>query len=511
MKVLIKNLLGVVAFSVVLHSQAQQTDQRKLINLGANVNSTEIDISPIISADGKNLYFVREGHEKNLNFQDIWVSELGADGKWQPARRLEKPLNISESNSVNSVSTDGNKLFIKGLYKKGKLIQNGYSFSRFTKEGWSEPEGINIENYAAFDKGRYNNACLSIDEKVIIYSMCPVKNGMDNDLYISFKREDGSYSAPVSLGDTVNKKDFMDFSPFLAPDNKTLYFASDRPGGLGATDIYKIVRQDDTWKKWSLPENLGPKINGAGRDGYYTLDAKGMNAYMVSDVNSIGKADIVMIQLELKNRPNPVALLKGNVYDAKTKKIIDSKIEYHEYPVATIKGETHTDHESGKYSIVLPYSEKFVISAHAHGYVASFDTLNFVTATEYTEQSKDFYLTPIIRGEKVVLKHVNFETNSAILESSSFVELNKVAEFLIENEEVKILIGGHTDNAGQADKNLTLSEARAKSVLDYLLSKGVAADRLASKGFGQTQPIVANDTPENMRTNRRVDFTITEE
>jgi OOP family OmpA-OmpF porin len=200
------------------------------------------------------------------------------------------------------------------------------------------------------------------------------------------------------------------------------------------------------------------------------------------------------------------------MYDAKTNKIImDGLVEYHEYPAAVIKGEAPTDHETGKYTIVLPYSEKFVVSAHAHGYVASFDTLNYANATEYTEITKDFYLTPIIKGEKVILKHVNFETNSAVLESSSFIELDKVAEFLIENPEVKILIGGHTDNAGFADKNLTLSEARAKSVMDYILSKGVTPDRLESKGYGQTQPIVANDTPENMRTNRRVDFTIMQE
>jgi OOP family OmpA-OmpF porin len=509
MKVILKNLLLILIIFSTFKSIAQ--DQRKLVNLGPNINSTEIDISPVISADGKSLYFVREGHEQNQNFQDIWLSELGADGKWQPARRLEKPLNTSESNSVVSVSTDGNKLFVKGQYKKGKLIHKGFSFSRLTKEGWSEPEGLKIDNYTAFDKGKYNNACISHDEKIIIYSLCPVTNGVDNDLYISFKKEDGSYTEPLSLGDSINKKGFMDFAPFLAPDNQTLYFASDRPGGLGATDIYKTTRQDDSWKKWSTPVNMGPKTNGAGRDGYYTLDARGMNAYMVSDENSIGKADIVLIQLELKNRPNPVALLRGNVYDAKTNKMIEALVEYHEYPVATIKGETHTDHETGKYSVVLPYSEKFVISAHAHGYVASFDTLNYVNATEYTEQTKDFYLTPIIKGEKVVLKHVNFETNSAVLESSSFIELDKVAEFLIENPEVKILIGGHTDNAGLAEKNLTLSEARAKSVMEYVLSKGVTVDRLESKGFGQTQPIVANDTPENMRINRRVDFTITQE
>ncbi len=499
-------------FSAFVNLGFAQNDERQLVNLGANVNTEAVDLNPHITADGKELFFVRENYSGNKNDQDIWVSELGADGKWQLATRLQKPLNTSPSNSIVSVSADGNRVMIKGVYKKGKLHEKGYSIAQRTKEGWTVPEAIKILNYPHLDKGDFNNACISTDEKVIIFSLCPKEGVMDNDLYVSFKKEDGTYSEPILLGDSVNTKDVMEFAPFLASDNKTLYFSSDRAGGFGGTDIYKTVRKDDSWQKWTRPVNLGPKVNGPSRDGYYTLDAKGENAYMVSDKNSIGKADIVMIKLAEEHKPDPVVLLSGHVYDVKTTKKIDAKIVYHTYPKANVKGATDTDHETGKYSVILPFGEKFIIEAHAHAYVAVFDTVSFVKdgTSEYTESTKDFYLTPIVKGEKVVLKHVNFETNSAILDSSSFLELDKVAEFLIENPEVKIMIGGHTDNAGQADKNLTLSGARAKTMKDYIQSKGISADRLESKGFGQTQPIVSNTTPANMRTNRRVEFTITE-
>jgi outer membrane protein OmpA-like peptidoglycan-associated protein len=152
-----------------------------------------------------------------------------------------------------------------------------------------------------------------------------------------------------------------------------------------------------------------------------------------------------------------------------------------------------------------------VVTAHAHGYVTSFDTLSLHHEGEYTEMMINYYLTPIVKGEKVVLKHVNFETNSAILQPESFVELDKVAKFLSENPEVKILIGGHTDNQGTPEKNLTLSDNRAKSVMNYLISKGINAERLQSKGFGQTQPMADNSSEENKHLNRRVEFTITEE
>ena len=207
----------------------------------------------------------------------------------------------------------------------------------------------------------YNGACISADEKVLFFSLCTTHQGTDNDIYVSFKKEDGSYTAPVILGSNINFKGNMEFAPFLASDNQTLYFASDRPGGLGLTDIYKTTRLDDSYQKWSDPVNLGPKINSAGRDAYYTLDAKGTNAYMVSDVNSIGLADIVMIALAEEHKPKPVVLLKGKVFDAKTNKAIAGQIEYHEYPVDTVKGGTNTDHESGTYTIIFPYEDKFVI------------------------------------------------------------------------------------------------------------------------------------------------------
>jgi outer membrane protein OmpA-like peptidoglycan-associated protein len=511
MTIIKKSILLVVVASTFWNSYGQQQDNRNLINLGPNINSKSIEINPHISADGKTLYFVREDHEQNSNFQDIWVSELDDKGQWKPAHKLEKPLNTAESNSVVSVSPDGNKLMIKGFYKKGKVHGAGYSIARQIKEGWSAPEGIVIDHYTTLDKGEFNNACISNDEKILIFSLCPEHQGKDNDLYISFRKEDRNYTKPVRIGGNMNTKGYMEFAPFLASDNKTLYFSSDRPGGLGATDIYMTERLDDTWLKWSDPINLGDKINGPGRDGYYTLDAKGTHAYMVSDKNSLGLADIVMVKLEEHHKPDPVVLVRGNIYDIKTNKPIDAFLEYHEYPVDTIHGEVHTDHESGTYSITFPYGDRYVVTAHAHGYVTSFDTLSLHHEGEYTEMMINYYLTPIVKGEKVVLKHVNFETNSAILQPESFVELDKVAKFLSENPEVKILIGGHTDNQGTPEKNLTLSDNRAKSVMNYLISKGINAERLQSKGFGQTQPMADNSSEENKHLNRRVEFTITEE
>lgn len=489
-------------------SQAQ-TDTRKFTNLGPNINSTSKEINPHVSADGKTLFYVREGHADNKNFQDIWVSEQDEKGKWKPAYRLEKPLNEATSNSVISVSINGSELLIRGFYKNGKLHGTGYSTTKRTTEGWTIPQGVVIDHHHNLDKGKYNNACLSNDDKIMIFSFCTEVDGMDNDIFISFRKPTGTYTEPKKL--SISAKGNMDFAPFLASDNKTLYFSSDRPGGLGETDIYKCERLDSTWLNWSAPENLGPKFNGPGRDGYFVLDARGTHAYMVSDLNAIGASDIVMIELEEKQKPKPVVLVRGTIYDAKTKKPIAGYTEYHEYPEDTVSGKIDTDPNNGQYTIIFPYGEKYVISAHAHGYVAAFDTLSLKLSGEYQEIVRDYYLTPIEIGSVVVLNHVNFATDSWVLEDESFPELDKVVTFMVQNPEVEIMIGGHTDNDGTPEHNQELSDNRARVVMEYILERAngaITPARITAKGFGQNQPIVPNTTPENKRKNRRVEFTI---
>jgi OmpA-OmpF porin, OOP family len=503
----IKNFAILVPSMLAVLSASGSSGNTDLINLGSNVNSKAIEINPHISGDGKTLFFVREGHEENKNFQDIWMAETDESGRWKPAVRLGAPLNTAEINGVESVSADGNKLLIEGYYKHGKFYSDGCSITRRTKDGWSVPEGINIAHFSFYDQGKYNNMCLSDDEKIMIFSICPVEDGEDNDLYISFKKADKSYSKPVRIGGKVNSKGHMDFAPFLAADNKTVYFSSNRPGGIGQTDIYKIERLDDTWLNWSEPVNLGPKVNTPGKEAYYTLDAKATHAYMVSENNSYGKADIVMVELEEHHKPKPVVMLKGFVHDARTNKPIDAALQYHDYPVDTVHGELHTDPVTGEYNITLPYDEHYAVTAHAHGYVTGFDSVSLKYEGEYVELTKHFYLTPIIRGEKVILHHVDFGVANILLPGAK-VELDKLAKFLEQNQEVNIEIGSHTS---EKDLENLISEARAKVVIEYLSSKGVKASRLSSKGYGDSKPILPNDTDERKKMNDRVEFTITQE
>ncbi len=501
-----------IVFSLFLSSswvQAQDPTtgfERK--NLGENVNSKYKEMTPRISADGKTLFFVREGHPKNKNLQDIWYSEMGDDGHWKPAERADKKVNQLDANCVWTVNADGNTLMIRGAFDKGNYVGRGFSLTRLTKEGWTDPQMLQIDGINTMDHGENDGAYLSIDGNAIVFTFCEQVNCHAYDLYVSTKKEDGTFAKPVKIMDSISTR-FNEFAPFIAADNRTLYFSSDRPGGLGHTDIYKAERQDSTWLNWSDPVNLGAPINTPEKDGYYVADARGEYAYMVSDLNTYGSADIIRVKLNKEQMHNPVALMDGNIYDAKTKKLLHAAtVEYNVYPDDVDEGIAHPDHVTGQYKVVLPFGENYAINVNAKGYIPYYDTISLKAGGEYREIKRDYYLTPLEVGQTVVLKFIYFESGKYDLLPESYYELAKVIKLMKDNKNVQIEVGGHTDDVGKDEDNLTLSQERATAVMNYIVSQGIELYRISAIGYGETKPKVANDTEENRHLNRRVEFTI---
>lgn len=476
-------------------------------NLGENVNSKFTEMTPRISADGQTLYFVRDGHPENKNQQDIWVAEMGADGHWKPAQLADKKINSLPANCVWSVNADGNTVLIRGAFEQGNYIRRGFSIARKTKDGWQDPQQIKIEEVAYIDHGENDGAYLSVDGNAIVFTLCEKLNCHVYDLYVSTKNQDGTFTKPKRLAGNINS-DFNEFAPFLASDNKTLYFSSDRPGGLGQSDIYKCERLDSTWLAWSEPVNLGAPINTPEKDGYYVTDARGEYAYLVSEQNSFGGADIVRIKLTKEQIARPVILLNGHVTDAKTKKTIDATLEYNVYPDDVDEGVAHTKHPSGEYKLVLPYGENYAINVYAKGYVPYYDTISLAYSGEYKEVKRDYALVPLAVGQIVKLNLIYFEPGKYDLLPSSFYELDKVVKLMKENKHMQIEIGGHTDDVGNDRDNLTLSQDRASAVMNYLVSKSIEIHRIRAIGYGETLPKVPNDSDLNRYLNRRVEFTI---
>jgi len=500
------NIIFIVFFTLAAKGQDYKPE-----NLGPKVNSKYDEIAPLISSDGKTIYFVRLNHPQNTfgetDSQDIWYSELDKDGHWTEAKRLDKPFNHEQINFISNVTPDGNTLLMGGAYDKGVYKDAGFSISNRTKNGWSPLQAIPIKKYGEMNKGVYSFAYLTNDRRTLLLSFSEQDTSSISDIYVSFAQKDGSWSQPVKIGAPIST-DADETTPFLAADEVTLYFSSNRKGSMGLNDIWMSKRLDDTWLRWSEPKNLGNTINSDAWEGYYSIDAAGEYAYMVSHKSSYGGTDIVRIKMKEDIKPNPVVLVQGKVLSADSKQPLDAHITYEILPSGKEVGTARTNPATGDYKIILPYGANYGFTATAPNHLESSDNLDLTNVAEYKEMTKNLELTPLKVGQTVRLNNIFFDFAKATLRPESFPELDRLVELLNKERKMNIEIEGHTDNVGSDEANLKLSSDRANSVMQYVISKGVSADRITAKGFGETVPVATNDTDEGRQLNRRVEFTI---
>ncbi len=475
------------------------------INLGPAVNTGDIEISPLITADGKHLYFVRRTEEGD---DDIYVS-VKKDGKWTQAVRLGPPFNDAHNNSVEYVSTDGNIYIVSGLYDNGVYIsQRGLSKIQKLKDGsFSLPQPVFITDYE--NEWDYYSFTFSQDKSVLIMAVQRTDDCFGgSDLYVSFLQSDGTYSTPKNLGADINTP-LNEGTPFLAPDGVTLYFSSAGHPGFGDRDIFVSRRLDDTWQHWSEPQNLGPSINTPGWDAYFTIDAKGEYAYLVSNDNSTGgeNEDIFMIPLSQEARPEPVAVVTGKVLDSLTSRPVFARI-YYNTTSGELKDYTVSDANDGSFKVVLPLGKKYFITASANGYLNKTLVLDLPYSDTVITMNLSFLLEPIKVGQSVVLDNVYFPAGQDKFLPQSYAALDKLVLFMKQNPNVKIEISGHTNNIGDYDKLVDLSVRRAEAVKRYLVSKGIDSSRIVTKGYGPDKPIADNSTLKGRRLNQRVEVKI---
>ncbi|MBA3664048.1 MAG: OmpA family protein [Bacteroidetes bacterium] len=526
-------LVSAVCFSSKTFSQTKTHDtitKTVVLNLGSDVNSAAGELAPTITADGKRLYFVRDGHERNFSGQDVWYSER-SNGVWGPAVHPSEPLNHYGKNShVSNVSTDGNQLLVSGAFEDGEYDGAGLSvIVKNRKGGWNDPKKLEIVNYKTYAAmGDYKSAFLAPSGKTLIYCFSESSNSDKHELYFSHLTVKDKWSKPKSIKDftkfvgkalnnntwsepvkikSLSLRDYDEYGPFMAADGVTLYYSSNKPGGLGGQDIWMSKRLDDTWQNWSEPVNLGPTINSEGSETYYALDAKGEEAYMIK-MNPGYRGDIVKINLIKELRPNPVILITGKVFNAKTKEPIGASIEYENLADGKNVGIAQTDPQTGQYKIVLPYGTNYGFMAYTDKFISVSDNLDLSAVAEYKEITRDLYLVPLEVGSTIRLNNIFFDVAKATLRSESFPELDRLAGLMTQNGKMQIELSGHTDNVGSDETNLKLSADRAKTVTDYLVGLGIAAERIQSKGYGETKPLGTNDTEEGRQLNRRVEFTI---
>jgi len=485
--------------------------------LDGNVNSNVSELNPLLSPDGKTLYFSRKNHPDNMggvtDKEDIWFSELGNDGKWTLAKNMGPEFNNEGPNFVNAVATtpDGNSVLILGnkYMPNGKMLA-GVSMSTNINGNWTKPMAMNIENDYNFNEKA--NYFLANTKKTLIMSIEREDSKGGRDLYVSFQKKDSVWSEPINLGAIINTAN-EESAPFLASDDKTLYFSSNGFSGFGGADVYVSKRLDDTWTNWSEPQNMGPDINSKLDDLFFNIPSTSDFAYYSRGITE-DNTDIYRIKLPVYKNPDPVVIVKGKLIDAKTGKPVGAKIIYERLPDGKEVGVVYSNPETGEYEIHLPAGQKYGVRAEADGHISESQNLDLTNVTkDGTVQTQDFRLapigvTPIASDAMIALNNIFFDFNKAVLKSESFPELNRIVTLMKEKNTMTVEISGHTDATGPEGYNLLLSEQRAKSVSKYLSDKGIDSGRISTTFFGETKPVETNDTKEGRKKNRRVEFKI---
>ncbi|GAB2772594.1 hypothetical protein GCM10027275_14390 [Rhabdobacter roseus] len=479
-------------------------------NMGKVINSKGQEVAPVISPDGKTLYFTRSKFAGNIGSpskQDVWVSTLDNAGNWTEAVNLNAPINNEGDNAMTGISPDGKTVYLINVYRPDGSMVNGLSKSNRVRDGWSFPKEVRITNHYNEHKGNFTEFAVSPKGNVMVLSVQRRDTQGNKDLYVSFLRADDSWSEPKNMGAVLNTADY-EGSPFIASDNKTLYYTSAGYSGYGKGDIFVSRRLDDTWTNWSEPENLGPIINTPQWDGYFTIPASGDYAYLSSMENSLGDEDIFRIRLFPAIKPEPVAIVSGSVYDSESNLQVSSEL------VTDIKSTNEEfskiqfDPETGEFKLILPLKDTYRLTASRAGFFPVTEEIDLSRENNFRTIRKNIYLQPIKEGQRIRLNQIMFEQSSPTVIKSSFPELDRIVSMLKEYATMEILLEGHTDNQGDWQKNVKLSEDRVIEVKKYLIGKGIEHSRIQTKAWGPAKPISSNLTEQTRQWNRRVEFTI---
>jgi outer membrane protein OmpA-like peptidoglycan-associated protein/tetratricopeptide (TPR) repeat protein len=470
------------------------------INLGDSVNSAKSEYYPSISIDDSLLVFTKRGEGYREDFME---SKLLAGKQFGKATLIKGDINIENSKGALTMSADGEWLIFAGNF--GRLKGFGdfdLYISYYTPDGWSEPENLGPNINTEFWE---SSPSLSPDKRVLYFSSNRYGGVGGKDLYMSIRQPNGKFGPAINMGDSINTTG-DELAPYIHADNQTLYFTSDGLPGYGGTDLFVMRKQLNG--TWGNLENLGYPINTIDDEGSFAVSADGTTAYYASDrSDSRGGLDLYKFTLRNDIRPNRTLYVKGKVFDQQTKKGLPSMVELIDNATNKALMKIQTD-ELGDYFITLPTGNDYTFTVNRKGYLFYSELYELKNMEADSVYKKDIGLKPVVIDANVVLKNIQFETNSFKLLPISLVELDKLLQLLQENPSLKVQINGHTDNVGKPEDNLKLSANRAKAVVDYLIAKGIAASRLSYKGFGALMPIAENSTDNGRAKNRRTEFMV---
>lgn len=504
-------------------------------NAGSVLNSRFNDHSPLISADESMMIFTStRNNGRSINGydgqydEDIYISN-NVDKNWKVPVSIGEPINTQFDDATVGLFPDGQQLLIYN----GRKGNGDIEVCSLNGEKWEYPKTMPKPINSEY---RETSACFSPDgRKIYFVSDRPGGYG-GSDIYVCTRGYKDKWGEAVNLGPTINSE-FDEEAVFMHPDGRTLYFSSRGHNSMGGYDIF-TSKMDDSGN-WSEPVNLGYPINSSDHDLCFVISANGRHGYFSSvRPDGSGGLDIYRVTFLGPEKPytlsgednlisarsQPVSdmvmeasvelvtirltIVKGIVRDAISNDPVSATIDIIDNEKNEVIFTSQTNSSTGKFLVSLPSGKNYGLAVKADNYLFHSENFDIPAATEYQEIEKDIALNNIKKDVKIILKNVFFETGSAKLKPTSYAELGRLTKMMSDMPAMRIEISGHTDNQGSKVTNQRLSEARAKAVVDFLISEGVDASRLEYKGYAFDQPVADNSTKEGRAMNRRVEFKV---
>ncbi|NUM31619.1 MAG: PD40 domain-containing protein [Bacteroidetes bacterium] len=471
------------------------------VNLGDGINTQLSEYFPTLTADEQTMFFTF----MDLRHQEDFFISTYKDGKWSEAVNLGAPINTPENEGASTISADGQYLFFTACQNPLNIGSCDLWLTFIKGDKWQQPIHMpdNVNS-----KYKETQPSLSADGKTL-YFASNRPGGMGGMDIWKTTFEKNAWTNPVNLGSTINTP-FDDECPFIHQDGITLYFASDGHPGMGARDLFfSKLKEDETWE---TPINLGYPINTPGNEEGLIINRSGTTGYFSSDIKTNpghkGKVDIYSFEIPDKIKPGIASYVKGKVYDEETGQPIQTLVELTELSKNKIAAFCKSNLKTGNFLLVISGNKNYGLNVNAPGYLIFSENFSIRENPSSNPYLIDVPLKKIKPGKTFQLYNILFDINKSDLKTESSAELEKLYNLVNSNPKIKIEIGGHTDNSGSESLNLPLSQNRAKAVYDWLVTKGISKDRMTFKGYGSSVPLMSNDTPEGKRKNRRTEIKI---